>query len=491
MPSVVESVGSYLPDDWIVSNEKFLSEYVRGRPCIVYDWTLEGVLTEKKRITLEAEKIKDMTGIEQRYYSPADWPVYRINAKSAEQAMGATKKEQIEGIINAGVTSNGNFMTFPSHATMIQLCADLKEVKYAFDVATHKSSYETALEIVEALNIHQPGVYIAVFSRTRQDIATPSFFTNLYGSITGIEVFKNGTPSLLKRDGWGDPGHIEETRWHATHGSINEEYDTAGVAIQSFFNGDCSPEDVKGIFVINQVQEDMPLVRTNAYEESILLGLPRLRWCFDIAAACSSSQMGFAIADGLMPLAESQNKILLAAGETLEKITDLYTAEYMDANNMLFGTGTAAFLLGHSDGKKGFVHFDGLSDPFGKYHWIHKDAQGYLRMPDGSKVMKYAIRQISDAIVTMVKELEWQELTLEHDTHNANDRIFTQIPPTVERSGIRGTYTRNIHTHANTSAASPAMLFAHNFRRRQHTDLALTTTGIGSGMIKLIGAYRF
>lgn len=374
--SYIDRVGSYMPEEWIVSNEKFIVDYVRGKKGRVY--AFENSQNPFKEVELSAEWMESTVGIKQRYFSPIDMNISEINAKSVEGMINGDEnyKNSIEGIINAGVTGPGNFMTFPAHAAMFQLHAKLHDIKWAFDVATPYKSFETANDIAQALNSHQPGVYIALFSNTREDIDKPSFNTRLFGKITSLEIYIDGKPNTGVHNysyNLRPSDELENTSWENNKEYIEDDYEyVSNIIKDELEDSKINPESVKGIFVINQTQKNSPLVKTNSYVIKENLGLHDLRWCFDITAACAATQLAYAIGDGMMPLTKNANRMIVSVGESLEKITDIYhegrdlsTKDYMDANNVLFGTASACFGLARSNDSRGFVHFDGVNNPFG------------------------------------------------------------------------------------------------------------------------------
>jgi 3-oxoacyl-[acyl-carrier-protein] synthase III len=489
-----------MDENWKISNDKFLDEFVRGREGIIYTLR-DGKIVEEKRKPFSKEFIEDMTGIESRYFSPPDWPIHRINYESIIKALesGKTRKESIDGIINAGVTGAGNIMTFPAHSSIIQLHADLKDVRWTFDVATHQKSYETAADIAQALHGHQPGVYIGVFAKTKDDVLNPVFNTKLYGRVTGFEIYREGKAEKTifsdEKTGLNNPEKTESERWEKDHyalGFIEEDYEILGYIIREELKAkNINPDEVKGLFVINQTQRDSPLVRTNAYEEMQLLGLSDLKYCFDVAAACASAQTAYGIGDGLVPKLPDGKKMIISVGESLEKITDMYYEEHMDMNNILFGTASAAFVLDRSYDKRGFVHFDGSSDPFdGRYMWIIKNENGYIRMAAGASVLTDAVKKVSRFIIDKVNLLGWNyDNNMEHHTHNANKRIFNGIGKRVGPAGISGEIIKNIHLIANASGASNAKMTADRFDIIQ--GKRVTGTAMGSGIATSFAAHQF
>ncbi|MGV8151285.1 MAG: hypothetical protein ACP5NV_06170 [Candidatus Woesearchaeota archaeon] len=493
--SYIDRVGSYMPEEWIVSNEKFIKDYVGSKKGRIYSLNLNGTDTYKE-VDISDEWIKNAVGIEQRYFSPIDMDISQINSKSVEGMINNDEeyKNSIEGIINAGVTGPGNYMTFPSHAAQFQLKANLVNIKWAFDVATPFNSYETANSIVHALNSHQPGVYIAIFSNTREDIANPKYQTKLFGKVTGIELYKNGKPDTGINNyshGLKPPEQLENVEWEKDDRYIEQEYGRLAQIIRDEIKeSHINPEDVKGIFVINQTQKNSPIVKTNSYVIKEKLKLNDLRWCFDIAAACATTQLAFALTDGIMPLAHDGKRMVVSVGESLEKITDIYHEgkelshkNYMDANNVLFGTANACFGIARSYDDRGFVHFDGISDPFdNKNLWITKNSDGHIYMPAGKSVFKTAVNDLSKMIIDKVKLLGWNGYDIEHHTHNANARIFEGIGKNVHDAGINGEFIKNIHRIANASAGSCAKMTADRYPYITIVKKKIINVALGSGL---------
>lgn len=503
--SYIDRVGSYMPEEWIVSNDKFIKEYVAGRKGRIYSLNPDGSDGQFKEVDINDEWIRNAVGIEQRYFSPIDMDISQINSKSVEGMINGDEeyKKSIEGIINAGVTGPGNFMTFPAHASLFQLHAGLKNIKWAFDVATPFDSYETANKIAHSLNSQQPGTYIAIFSNTREDIANPKYQTKLFGKVTGIELYKDGKPDTGTNNyayNLRPPEDLEKIAWEKDDRIIEEDYGRlAQILKDEITDSHIDPADVKGIFVINQTQKNSPVVKTNSYVIKETLGLNDLQWCFDIAAACASTQLAFAIADGIMPLAHDGKRSVVSVGESLEKITDIYHEgrepshrNFMDANNVLFGTATACFGIARSYDSRGFVHFDGVNDPFdNKRLWIIKNSDGHIYMPAGKSVFKIAVNDLSQRIIDKVNLLGWNNYDLEHHTHNANSRIFEGIGKKVHDAGINGEFIKNIHKIANASAGSCARMTVDRYEESTRNAKKVTSSALGSGITETFAAIKF
>jgi|GEM_PF-3824952 len=504
--SFIDRAYSHMDESWKVTNKDFIDGIatVDGKKVkgIVYDLDDDLELRVKTTLDFTAKWIEETPGIMQRYFLPSNLNIYDVNAESVKALIGGDYdyKKSIQGVINGGVTGPGNFMTFPSHAAMIQKNADLHNVNWSFDVATPKEGHSTANDIAKGLNNHTPGVYIAIFSKTRKDIEKPVFNTKLFGEAMSIEVYVDGKPNTGNYNasyGLEDSGFLENAQWSDAKGFIEQDYrKVASMITDNLQESNLKPEDVKGIFVINQTQKNMPFVKTNSSIIAEKNGLSGLKYVFDIASACATTQVAFAVADGLMSQAPNGERIIASIGESLDRITDMYHPDKskrgMDANDVLFGYANGIFGLAKSYGNKGFVRFDGGNNPFdGKDLWIHKDIDGYLRMPKGAIVMKNAINEVSNMIIDNCRYLDWQnDGTMIHFTHNANVRIYEGIGRMLAQAGVAGILPKNIDKIANASCGSCARMLAIEFSECAEKKLNFDLTAYAAGIQTAYCAYH-
>lgn len=229
-----------------------------------------------------------------------------------------------------------------------------------------------------------------------------------------------------------------------------------------FEASDIKPKDIDGIIVATSTAD-----RTFPSTACILQEKFDMRtdiFAYDLVAACS----GFLAAlDTAKNAIESSNAkyVLVMAAETLSKIND-----YTSPNCPLFGDGAAGVILGPDVEGRGIVSVVRKSDPYeghlysvfkgsGKFDGPKKEAifdgggfnQGTLRMPDGSQVLKFAIREMGAAIEKAIEKAGWtlDEVALAI-CHQANIRIAIGLGKRFPQLN----FYNNIHNYGNMSAVT-------------------------------------
>lgn len=239
---------------------------------------------------------------------------------------------------------------------------------------------------------------------------------------------------------------------------------------------DVSPEDLEGIIVATVTNPmRFPSVACRVQEA---LKAANAKVCFDIAAACAGFPVALHIAAQHV-LAGSGPYIVVGA-EALSKIVD-----YTDMNAPLFGDGAGAMLLGPSDNEwQGVKAFASESNPFdGRAMWICQDPKGILRMPEGGKVLKGAVRGMYEVTRKIKEELGWstQEVGL-YIPHQANARIIEGFRKQLDIPPER--LASNIDRYGNMSSATNPVAFAEAYQTgRIHAGSKVVLVALGSGLV--------
>lgn len=184
---------------------------------------------------------------------------------------------------------------------------------------------------------------------------------------------------------------------------------------------------------------------------------------FDLQAVCSGFIYGLNVADSLI-VSGACKTILLIGAETFSRILN-----WEDRNTcVLFGDGAAAVILQARDGAgtiedrgilQNYVRSDGrMSD------MLHTDGGasfnqqvGVIEMA-GKEVFKHAVKNISEAIMTVLERAQLQVSDIDWFVpHQANRRIISAVGNRVGLDEDKVIVT--VEQHANTSAASIPLAF--------------------------------
>jgi 3-oxoacyl-[acyl-carrier-protein] synthase-3 len=175
-----------------------------------------------------------------------------------------------------------------------------------------------------------------------------------------------------------------------------------------------------------------------------------VRGCFayDVADACA----GFPEI-----LAQANTRVLRCPGNYLCIAADCLTkmVDDTDANSTLFGDGAGAVVLTPTEERTGILGEYSISDPFdGQDKMIFRDANRFLRMPEGQAVMKRAIYSMVESARVLKEEIGWEKADV-YIPHQANIRIIQGVERKVAREGAE-VFT-NIDKYGNMSAATCAI----------------------------------
>lgn len=202
-----------------------------------------------------------------------------------------------------------------------------------------------------------------------------------------------------------------------------------------------------------------------------LLGL-RTKRRIDLHAACAGFGYGLDIARAL----HATEPYLLVSSEVLSRETD-----YTDANSPLFGDGAGAALVGTGAGLELLASDYGLLSEHADL--IYRDAEGWLRMPDGHSVFKHAVREMSDAVQRVTERAGWSidDVNL-LVAHQANIRILNQVG---QRTGIPPeNIVITINRYGNMSAPTcPVAMHDAMLDGRLHEGSKVVQVAFGSGLV--------
>jgi 3-oxoacyl-[acyl-carrier-protein] synthase III len=218
------------------------------------------------------------------------------------------------------------------------------------------------------------------------------------------------------------------------------------------------------------------------------LGLQRVG-AIDIAAACAGFMYALDVADSLVSTGRAR-KVLVAAGETLSKITD-----YRERSTcILFGDGAGAALVTADAGSGGAllarrVNSDGASGRELYATGLRKEIGGtvdpepFLRQ-NGRAVYEWAVTNVSAGVAELLRSAELRAADLDWFVpHSANGRMIESI---CKRTGIpREKTLTSYELHGNTSSASiPLALGPALADGRIKSGDTVLLYGFGGGLVE-------
>ncbi len=208
---------------------------------------------------------------------------------------------------------------------------------------------------------------------------------------------------------------------------------------------------------------------------------------FDMSAACSGFIYGLEVGSGLITSGRHK-KVIVIAGDLLSAITN-----YEDRNTApIFGDGCGAVLLEPTTENIGIMDAVLRSDGVGIKHLIIKaggsvnpashetvDNNEHKIYQDGKVVFKYAVSNMSDSCVEIMKRNN-----LSHDDvqwvvpHQANMRIIDAVARRMEVPMEK--VMVNIEKYGNTSAGTiPLCLWDYESQLKKGDNIILTAFGAG------------
>ena len=244
-------------------------------------------------------------------------------------------------------------------------------------------------------------------------------------------------------------------------------------------NAHVAAEELEGI-IIATVSNQMrfPSVACVVQER---LGARKATVCYDLAAACAGFPLALQQANLMM--GNGCGPYLVIGAEALWNIVD-----FTDLNSPLFGNGAGAVLLGPSEAPedecRGVLAFVSSSDPFdGKAMWICQDSHGFLRMPEGTKVMRAAVRGMYEVTCVIKERIEWKTEDVDlYIPHQANQRITDGY---LKELGVPAEkVSSTIGDYGNMSAATNPVAFAEAYQRgRIRRGSKVVMVALGSGVV--------
>ncbi|ARK30484.1 beta-ketoacyl-ACP synthase III [Halalkalibacter krulwichiae] len=257
----------------------------------------------------------------------------------------------------------------------------------------------------------------------------------------------------------------------------SEEEDTSHMAViaarRALDDASLHPEDIDLILVATATPDYVfPTVACMVQEALGIRHIPAM----DLSAACSG--FVYALVTGKQFIETNTYKNVLVVGsEKFSKIVD-----WSDRNTcVLFGDGAGAVVLSEVSDGKGILSFELGADGTGGKHLFVDNQTNYVAM-NGSEVFKFAVRQMPDSCLQVIKKAGLSKEDVDFLVpHQANIRI---IDAARQRLGLdKEKVSTTVTKHGNTSAASiPLALFSEIEKGSINDGDIVVIVGFGGGL---------
>jgi 3-oxoacyl-[acyl-carrier-protein] synthase-3 len=235
-----------------------------------------------------------------------------------------------------------------------------------------------------------------------------------------------------------------------------------------------SEDGIVGIIVATvSERENFPSAAVKIQEK---LNARNVQVAYDLQNACAGFPIALMTANSISR--DISGDWLVIASECLTKVND-----YTDINSHLFGDGAGAVILRPTTGNNGIVGIYSTSEPFDNgIKMIFKDpVGGFIRMPDGSTVLKRAVESMTKSVVGLKKMIGWDRADV-YIPHQANERIIAGVEKKLKDDGAA--VYRNISRYGNMSSATCAVALDEAIEDRTIKEGSrVIITSFGSGLV--------
>ncbi|RWZ55156.1 ketoacyl-ACP synthase III [Halobacillus fulvus] len=254
----------------------------------------------------------------------------------------------------------------------------------------------------------------------------------------------------------------------------SDDMDTSDMAyeaaVSALEDADMTADDIDMILVATVTPDKpFPSVATMLQER---LGARKVA-AMDLSAACAGFMYGVITAKQYIET-DAYKNVLVVGVEKLSKITD-----WEDRNTcVLFGDGAGAAVIGPVSEDKGILSFELGADGSGGPH-LYQDDTIFM---NGREVFKFAVRQMPESSVNVVKKIGLSEQDVDYlIPHQANIRIMEAAR---QRLGIpEEKMATSVKRYGNTSSASIPIALSEDVKAGKIKDNDLVVlVGFGGGL---------
>lgn len=270
--------------------------------------------------------------------------------------------------------------------------------------------------------------------------------------------------SVVTSDAWIIPRSGIKERRYAAEGQ--EPCDMAAIAVRrALRNAGLTKDSLEGIIVATVT--DPQQFPSCAQKIQHRLDARNVSFPLDINNACAGGPSALEAA----ALRIMYNNLLTNASTGIyavvgvEKLTSILDPKDPDMNDILFGDGAGAFIIGPTEETtRGIMatYSDSMPED-GNIGLILRDPRRLMRMTNGKKVYRVAVPALITAYEHLMKRTGWRKEEIVLIPHQANEGISenARIALGLEKNQVVNT----IHRYGNTSAASTFISYAAAQRR--------------------------
>lgn len=241
-----------------------------------------------------------------------------------------------------------------------------------------------------------------------------------------------------------EKGIIEVTGVHERRYSDMHEtaafmgYQAGRIALEK---ANIDPNDIQGIFFATNTDGDFPGGAPYVAEK---LGI-KPSFALGIRGACAGAILGIIQASATSLLVPG-NYLVIGS----EQMTSMIRKD--DINSTLFGDGAGAVVLTPDNSSRGLIAFDSKCDSLeGRLGLIYRDDDYSICMPNGTRVLKDAVRSMVDSSRRVKEKAKWEQADV-YIPHQANSRILDNVESQIEDSGA--IVYKTIGKYGNMSTAT-------------------------------------
>lgn len=292
-----------------------------------------------------------------------------------------------------------------------------------------------------------------------QEILDNAFFVENgpYKVHTGEDA--EGNPVFRKKPGTDEldlfhqtnEGIIETTGIEQRRRAAPNESVTDFVA-EAFRMSGFPARDLDGI-IIATISDPVRFPSVASRTQDRIGARTQIGYAADVVAACSGFSHAIEIAR--LRVQENGGHYLVAGVEILSRAVD-----DKERNYILFGDGCGLVVVGPSNEEGSGIlgtHFVNDSSGVG---YIYRDRHGTLRMPEGNKVYKMAVRGMVDVAHGAMGRAGITKGEVDfYVPHQANERIVTGVEKIVDPEKT-GKVIRNIQFFGNMSTATEPVAYS-------------------------------
>ncbi len=271
------------------------------------------------------------------------------------------------------------------------------------------------------------------------------------------------------------------------YGNVVETVDYMGAkaVAQALEDSGIALDNLEGIITATVTSErGFPSTSCEIQERLGIINGNKRFYALDIGAACAGYPAAISVASSLIESGAVDGPLAVVA---VEKLSPLIAKN--DINSPLFGDGAGAVIIGKNsnnfEGLEGKIKatYMGSETTEGRNNLIFRSEYNELMMPEGNKVMKYAVKNMADAVSYLKEKTGWTNDDIDLVIpHQANIRILQAVARTTKLPWEK--VYNNIEKYGNMSSATCAVALSEAMKEnRLKKDSKVIVVSFGSGLV--------